>query len=55
MVLEAHGARILHEGAIESSLPVGAGDTVLLPATLRGARLACSGPTRWLEIKLPEG
>jgi len=55
MILEACGARILHEGAIESSLPVGAGDTVLLPATLRGARLTCSGPTRWLEITLPEG
>jgi len=35
--------------------PVGAGDTMLLPAALAGARLRADGPCSFLEIRLPEG
>jgi mannose-6-phosphate isomerase len=55
MMLGPGDAEIRHEGEVEPVVPVAAGETVLLPAELRGPELTARGPScRWLEITLPE-
>ena len=50
-------ARLLHEGKIEPSVHLLAGDTVLVPAAVRCARILCADESalpRYLEVTLPE-
>jgi len=54
MMLGPGPGEIRHEGHVEPVTPVAPGDTVLLPAELRGAALAAPDACRWLEITLPE-
>jgi len=56
MMLSAEGpAAVGYDNDGGGEAPVGAGDTVLLPAALVGARLRSHGPCSFLEIALPEG
>ncbi|MBS3821454.1 MAG: class I mannose-6-phosphate isomerase, partial [Phycisphaerae bacterium] len=54
MFLEADGVTICHDGEVEPHVSARAGDTVLLPAALSGARLSTTGGASWLEITLAE-
>lgn len=54
MILDGIGPiQIRHAGQEEPSLAARSGDTVLLPASLRGAALLSKTPCTWLEITLP--
>jgi len=56
MMLAADGpAGIDYDNDGGGQVPLRAGDTVLLPAALAGARLTAGGPCSFLEITLPEG
>ena len=55
MLLEGEGVEIRHAGSIEPVVSVSAGDTVLLPASLRGPNLRASKDAAWLEVTLPAG
>ena len=46
---------VFHAGAVEPAVPVRAGDTVLLPAALRGGGVVSSGAYSYLQITLPTG
>jgi mannose-6-phosphate isomerase len=55
MILSAEKpANIQHSGNAESRVSVAAGDTVLLPAELKDARLVADGECTFLEVTLPE-
>jgi mannose-6-phosphate isomerase len=49
----AAAAAVCHEGEAEASVAAGAGDTVLVPASLAGAAVRCKGDCSYLEITLP--
>ncbi len=55
MMLRCAGAcAIRHNGDVEPETPLAAGRTVLVPAALDGAHVACDGTCEWLEVTLPE-
>lgn len=55
MVLHATGqVEIRSDAPVEHILPVGGGDTILLPAALRQAAMTVRGKATWLEITLPD-
>jgi len=55
MMLEAQGpAEVRHAGPVEPTVPIRAGDTVLVPACLENAEVVTSGNCTWLEVTLPE-
>jgi mannose-6-phosphate isomerase len=53
MVLRGAG-RIVHAGQVEKTVPVRAGETVLLPAALGGVSVVPETSLEWLQITLPE-
>jgi mannose-6-phosphate isomerase len=54
MLLEGEGITVSHAGPAAPNVPAVAGDTLLLPASLKDAKLSSTGGASWLEITLPE-
>ena len=55
MILSVEGtAEIRHAGGVEPVTPIAAGETILLPASLKGPALTTTGACGWLETTLPE-
>jgi mannose-6-phosphate isomerase len=55
MMLAGEGVEIRHAGEVEAAVSAAPGDTLLLPAALKDARVVASSDARWLEVTLPDG
>ena len=53
MIVEGAGS-VSHSGEAETQVEFSAGDTILLPAELKDAKICADGQLSWLHVTLPE-